>query len=271
MLELDLYGNAIAGIVLSAIVCGTIGSYIVVRRLVFVSGSIAHASLGGIGVALLGGWSPLLGASIFAVGSAVGIRGLSGQSEREDSIIAVFWTLGMSVGVVCAFLAPQYGADLPSYLFGNVLLLDNGDLCLLAVMSLLTIVGFACRSKTISLIAFDRDCAFVRGMPVAVVEYIMMAFIGLAVVSVLRIAGIVLAIALLTIPQMTASALRPRSLAKMMVLSVLLCLACSLTGLYLSVLFNLPVGATIVIIAALLYLIVRLLPILTRVGETQKA
>lgn len=154
------FQHALLGSLLASIACGIIGTYIVTRRLVFISGGITHASFGGIGIGLYTGLSPLLTAAVFSVLSAFGVEWLSHRSDmREDSAIAVFWTFGMAVGIIFSFLAPGFTPDLSSYLFGNILTITTGDLVLLASVSVLLAGFFAVFLRPIVAIAFDREFA----------------------------------------------------------------------------------------------------------------
>lgn len=252
--ELSFFRNALAGAFLAAVACGIVGTYVVVRRLVFICGGITHASLGGVGIALYLGWPPLWPALAFSVLSALGIRRLAAgdKEEREDSLIAVFWTFGMAVGVLFAFLTPGYGADLTVYLFGNILSITAPDLWLLGAVTGVLLLGCGLFLRPVAAMAFDADFMRTRGFPVRAAEYVMMVLIAVTVVAVLRIVGIVLALALLTIPQMTAN-LFTSSLRRMMVLSVVLALGVCLAGLAASYFLDIPSGASIIVCACLLY------------------
>ena len=132
ILSYTFFQNALLGSLLASILCGLIGTYIVARRLVFISGGITHASFGGIGIGVYLGFSPILSAAVFSVLSACGIQWFSHRRDmREDSAIAIFWTLGMSIGIICSFLAPGFTPELSSYLFGNILTVTPSDLYLL--------------------------------------------------------------------------------------------------------------------------------------------
>ena len=145
------FQHALLGSLFASIACGIIGTYIVTRRLVFISGGITHASFGGIGIGLYTGISPILGAAIFSVLSAFGVEWLSKRKDmREDSAIAVFWTFGMAVGIIFSFLAPGFTPDLSTFLFGNILTITLSDIWMLAILSLVLIGFFTCFLTTIS-------------------------------------------------------------------------------------------------------------------------
>lgn len=206
ILEYGFFRNALIGAALASIVCGLVGTYIVTRRLTFISGGITHASFGGIGIGVFLGVSPILSAMVFSVLSAFGIQWLSSRGNvREDSAIAVFWALGMSVGILFCFLAPGFVPDLPSFLFGSILTIESGNLWLLAALCVITLFLFTAYYRIIVSTAFDPEFARSQRLPVSLVEYTMMALIAMTIVSTLRMVGIVLAMSMLTIPQMTAN------------------------------------------------------------------
>lgn len=176
----------------------------------FISGGLTHASFGGIGLGLYTGISPILSAALFAVLSAFGVEWLSKRKDmREDSAIAVFWTLGMALGIMFTFLSPGFAPDLSAYLFGNILTITWSDIALLGGLAVLLILFFALYLHPIIYVAFDREFARSQGIPVQVFEYVLMMFIALTIVACLRMVGIVLVISLLTVPQMTANLFAP--------------------------------------------------------------
>jgi zinc transport system permease protein len=175
---------------------------------------------------------------------------------REDSAIAVFWTLGMSIGIICCFLTPGFMPDLPSFLFGSILTIGKGDLILLSALTLLVILLFAFFLRPIQNVAFDRNFAQSQHLPVAFIEYLMMAFIAMTIVSTLRLVGIVLAISLLTIPQMSAN-LYTFCYKKMIFLSIVIGWVDCLSGLYISYALNVPSGASIIFISIIMFLLLK--------------
>ena len=259
ILEYSFFQNALLGCVLASILCGIVGTYIVTRRLVFISGGITHASFGGIGLGVLLGVNPILSALLFAVASACGVQWISTRGRvREDSAIALFWTFGMSVGIICSFLTPGFMPDLPSYLFGSVLTIGRVDLCLLAVVTGIVVLLFSALWRVIIAISFDPVFARSRHLPVRLVEYVMMVIIAVTIVSTLRLVGVVLAISLLTVPQMTAN-IFTSSYRRMMLYSIFFGIIYCLMGLYVSYWFNVPSGAAIIFVSILGYALCRLL------------
>jgi zinc transport system permease protein len=258
LLQYTFFQRALLGSLLASIACGIIGTYIVTRRLVFISGGITHASFGGIGFGLFAGISPILSAAIFSVLSAFGVEWLSKRSDmREDSAIAVFWTLGMALGIIFSFLAPGFTPDLSAYLFGNILTITAADIAMLTVITLLLILFFGLFINPIIYIAFDREYARSQRLPVVAFEYTLMMFIALTIVACLRMVGIVLAISLLTVPQMTAN-LFTYNFKRMIWLSIVIGFAGCLGGLVTSYLLNVPSGASIIFFSIIIYAVCKL-------------
>lgn len=253
LLQYTFFQHALLGSLLASIACGLVGTYIVTRRLVFISGGLTHASFGGIGLGLYTGISPILSAVLFAVLSAFGVEWLSKRKDmREDSAIAVFWTLGMALGIMFTFLSPGFAPDLSAYLFGNILTITASDIALLGVLSVVLAVFFGLYLRPIVSIAFDREFARSQGLPVEFFEYALMLFIALTIVACLRMVGIVLVISLLTIPQMTANLFSHR-FHRIIWLSIGIGYLSCLGGLLLSFYLNVPSGASIIFFSILIY------------------
>lgn len=253
LLQYTFFQHALLGSLLASIACGLVGTYIVTRRLVFISGGLTHASFGGIGLGLYTGISPILSAALFAVLSAFGVEWLSKRKDmREDSAIAVFWTLGMALGIMFTFLSPGFAPDLSAYLFGNILTITASDIALLGVLSVVLAVFFGLYLRPIVSIAFDREFARSQGLPVEFFEYALMLFIALTIVACLRMVGIVLVISLLTIPQMTANLFSHRFHRIIWLSTGIGYLSC-LGGLLLSFYLNVPSGASIIFFSILIY------------------
>lgn len=255
LLQYTFFQHALIGSLLASIVCGLIGTYIVTRRLVFISGGLTHASFGGIGIGLYTGISPILSAAVFAVLSAFGVEWLSKRKDmREDSAIAVFWTLGMALGIIFTFLSPGFAPDLSAYLFGNILTITWSDISLLACLAISLSFFFIRYLRPIVYIAFDREFARSQGIPVQRFEYLLMMFIALTIVACLRMVGIVLVISLLTIPQMTANLFSHR-FHRIIWLSIGTGYLSCLGGLVLSFYLNVPSGAAIIFFSIIIYAI----------------
>lgn len=267
ILQYTFFQNALAGSILASILCGIIGTYIATRRLVFISGGITHASFGGVGLGVYLGFSPILSAAVFAVLSAFGVQWFRKQQNmREDSAIAIFWTFGMSIGIICSFLTPGFMPDLSSFLFGNILTITAPDLYVLAALTLLTALFFGAFLRSIIAISFDREFARSRHLPVTLFEYILMALIALTIVATLRMVGIVLVMSLLTIPPTTAN-IFTHNYKRIIFLSILLGNVSCLGGLFLSYHFNVPSGASIIMVSILLYLCCKIFSLIFPAGK----
>ncbi len=261
-LQLGFMRNALAAGILVSIACGIIGAYVVVNRIVFLSGGIAHAAYGGIGLAYLVGSDPTLTALGFSLLSSM-VMGVVHRetSERSDTIIGVIWAIGMALGVVFVDLTPGYKADLMSYLFGSILAVPQRDLWLMLGVDLLVLLVIAVLYKELLAVSFDETYATVRNVPVELVYYSLLALTALTVVMMMRIVGLIMVIALLTIPA-AISGQFVRGMRKMMLSSSLLGIVFTVVGLALSYALNLTSGATIILVAAtgyLVSLVVRLL------------
>lgn len=183
LLQYTFFQHALIGSLLTAIACGIVGTYIVARRLVFISGGITHASFGGLGLGFYLGMNPIWMALVFAVLSAFGVEWASKAHDvREDSAIAGVWSLGMALGVIFIFLTPGYAPNLSAYLFGNILTITAGDLW--GMLALVVVVGtlFLLFLREIVYVAFDRDFAQTQGLPVKAIEYAMMCCIAVTIV-----------------------------------------------------------------------------------------
>ncbi len=240
---------------LASFACGVIGSYVVVKRIVFISGGIAHAVLGGMGIAYYMGFHPLIGAIIFAILSAllIGIISLKTR-QREDTIIGAFWAIGMAVGLIFISRTPGYNADLMSYLFGNILLASSQDIYIIIALDVVIAVMVFLFYKQFLAVCFDEEYARLQGVNVEAIYLLLLCLIALTVVILIQVVGIIMVIALLTLPAGVA-AHYVRNLAGMMLLSVILGSMFTSGGIYLSYEPNLPAGATIIILAGAAYLL----------------
>ncbi len=246
-------GNAALAAVLSGIACGIVGTYIVSRRLVFMSGGITHASFGGIGIAYYLGANPLIGALIFAVCSAVGIEAFSRKGRiSEDAATGVLWSLGMSVGIIFVFLTPGYAPNLMSFLFGNILLVDSANLIWLCVLDAVLILLFSLCYRAIIYTAFDREFAASQKLPVGIISHLMMILIAVTIVLNIKTMGIVLLMSLLTMPVVIAGTLT-RNYKRITVWSCVGGASATLIGLYVSYESNIPSGAAAIAALAVAY------------------
>lgn len=245
--------HAALAAVLAGIACGIVGSYIVSRRLVFMSGGITHASFGGIGIAYYFGANPLAGALIFAVCSAVGIELFSRKGQiSEDAATGVLWSVGMSVGIIFVFLTPGYAPNLMSFLFGNILLVDRANLLWLCALDAGLILLFGLCYRAIVYTAFDREFAATQRLPAAAINGGMMILIAITIVLNIKTMGIVLLMSLLTMPAVIVGTLT-RSYKRIMIGSCGVGCAATLAGLYVSYVSNVPSGAAAVAVLAAAY------------------
>lgn len=230
----------------------------VTRRTVIAGGGMAHASLGGVGMGAYFGFPPLVGAAVFAVASGFGIKWLgSKRNVREDSAIAMLWTLGMAVGILFAYMAPGFMTDLPAYLFGDILSISSADIYALGTLTIVSLIAYVALRRVIISVACDRDFARTQGLPVDWIETLMMALTALTIVGCLHMVGIVMVISLLSVPQMTAS-LFVRNYDRMVWLSALIAYISCLGGLTLSYLADVPGGASIIVVSIGIYILCRM-------------
>ncbi len=259
ILNYTFFQNALWAILLLSIVSAIIGTYIVTRRMLFVTGGITHASFGGLGIGYYFGISPTLSALLFATLSALGADRLSrGKNIREDSAIAVMWALGMAVGIIFIFMTPGYTPGLSEFLFGNILTITLTDLSVFAGFVVLLLLFTAGQYRIIVYTAFDSDFANTRGVHTRLVNTVMTLFVAIAVVLSIRMVGIMLLISILSLPQMSAELFCQR-FRGIIWLSGTICLLGGLVGLWLSYLLNVPAGATIVFTLALIYFVAKLI------------
>lgn len=264
LLEYSFLQNALIAAVLSGVVCGVVGTYIVAKRMVFLGGGITHASFGGIGIAYYLGLNPILGALLFAVISSLGIEwGARRGKIREDSVIGIVWSVGMAIGIIFIYLTPGYAPNLMSFLFGNILTVNTTDIFALSGLVLLLLLYLLFLLRAAMYVAFDADFARSRGIPVNAISYIMAIFIALAIVFCIRSVGIVLLISLLTVPAVIVNSLT-KSFGKITLWASVVAVAGNIAGLYISYAFNIPAGAATIFLLALTLLIIKLLPLRSR-------
>ena len=251
--------NALIGISIISIASAIIGTYIVTRRMVSISGGITHACFGGLGLGYYLGVSPVLMASVFAVAASLFVETLSQKWKvREDSAIAVVWALGMAIGVIFIFMTPGYVPELTSFLFGNILTINTGDIILFACYTAVLVIFFSLYFKTIVAIAFDRDFARISGLPVTAISLTMTVLIALCIVLTIKLVGIMLLMSMLSLPQMIAENFFHKY-KSIMLASVAISLIGSLTGLFLSVAINVPCSALIVAVFAAMFFITKII------------
>lgn len=253
--------HALIAAILASFASGVIGSYVVVKRIVFISGSIAHSVLGGMGLFLwlkrvygIDWLEPIYGAFLAAILSALLIGWISLRfKQRKDAVIASIWSTGMAVGVIFVSLTPGYNVELMNFLFGNILWITKTDLWLLLILDLFVLWVVGKNYFKFLAVCFDEEQAVLQGVHVERTYLLLLSLVALSVVLLIEIIGVILVIALLTLPP-TIAGLFTRKLSKMMVFAVLLTIIFNVVGVFLSYQINWPMGATIALLVAAAYL-----------------
>ena len=239
----------LAGILVS-LAAGIIGSLIVVNRMVFLAGGIAHTSYGGIGMAVYLGMPIFLGASIFAVAAALLVAYLTlYQRERIDTFIGLIWAVGMAIGVILVDLTPGYNVDLMSYLFGSILAVSSSDLMMMGILLILIVAIVTFRYRDILAVSYDSEYAALRGVNVPLFYSLILVMAAMTVVMAIKVVGLILVIAMLTIPVYIAEKIS-LSLLGMMFYSGMISMLFTLGGLILSYSYDLTSGASIILVSA---------------------
>jgi zinc transport system permease protein len=254
-LQFDFMRNALWAGLLVSVACGIIGTYVVVNRIVFISGGIAHTAYGGIGLGYLLGFNPVWGAILFALAASLGMAWVQRRTrQRADTIIGAMWAIGMALGILFVDLSAGYKADLMSYLFGSILAVPRSDLFLMVALDAVILLVVSLFYKELLAISFDETYSIISNVPVERLYLLLIAMIALTVVMLMRVVGLIMVIALLTMPA-AISAQFTRDLRKMMALSIGLGILFTSTGLWLSYWLNLTSGATIILVAGSSYVI----------------
>ena len=249
-LQLEFVRNALVAGVLVSVVCGVIGTLVVVNRIVFLAGGIAHAAYGGIGLSFFMGWPYVVGTTGVSLLSAGVMAAVTlNARHRVDAMVGVIWAVGMAMGVILLDLTPGYNVDLMSFLFGSILAVPVSDLWQMATIGLVVIAIVTYYYNDFLAMSYDDEFARLRNVPVTFLYCLLLSMVALTVVMIIRVVGLILVIALLTIPPFIAEKLTG-SMRSMMVLSSILSCLFTITGLWLSYLFNLTSGATIIMVAA---------------------
>jgi zinc transport system permease protein len=252
-LQFEFMRNALAAGMLTSIICGIIGTLIIVNRLVFLSGGIAHSAYGGIGLAFFFGWPYMVGAIGFALFSAMIMAAVSLKSkQRADTIIGVMWAMGMACGVLLLDITPGYNVDLMSYLFGSILSVPQTDLVSMAVVGVLILGLIIYFFQDLLAMSYDEEFAQIRGVPVKRLYFMLIGIVAVTVVIVVQVVGLILVIALLTIPPYIAEKYT-KSMVNMMILSCFLGMSFTTGGLWLSYTFDMTSGAAIIFLAGIIF------------------
>jgi zinc transport system permease protein len=254
VLQYEFMRNALAAGLLAAIACGVVGVYVVVKKIVAISGGIAHASFGGVGLGYLVGINPVLGALFFTLASALVMGQVTRKTKLpEDTAIGILWAIGMALGVIFIGITPGYVPDLFSYLFGNILTVPTSDLLFMLILDAIIIVLVIVFYKGFLALCFDEEFGTVIGAPIWALYLLLLCMIALTIVVLIRVVGIILVIALLTVPAALAKQFT-YDLRKMMVLSVLFGAIFTFGGLWLSFVLDLASGATIILLSGIVLL-----------------
>ena len=253
MFELAFMQRALVAGIIIGLVCGTLGFFIVLRRLAFIGVGISHSAIGGVAIGLLAGLNPIAVATVFAIAVAIGIAKISTDDRiGEDAVIGVFFSTSMALGVVLFSMAGGYQQDLFGYLFGNVLAISTGEVVMLAVASISTITILAFKLKEFLFIAFDEEIARAYGQPVDKLNTLLLVLIAVTVIIGVRLVGVLLIEALLVVPAATAALVASNFRGQLLLSALIGCLS-AVGGLVTAYAFDLAAGGTIVLFAAALF------------------
>jgi len=258
-LQYPLFQRALLVGLAASVACGVVGSFVVVKRITSLSGGLSHAAFGGVGLGYLLGFPPLLGAAGFALLCGL-VIGLTHQRMRSalDTLVSIVWSAGMALGILFIALSPGYAPDMETYLFGSILYVPSDSVVMVALLDAVIVFLVGLRFRELRAICFDEEFARTLGLPVERLFLLLMAMVSLAVVVLINVVGIILVIALLTVPAATARLWVDR-LAAMMVLATLLSAACTTGGLFFSyglsnhLDVNIPPGPVIILLSVAFY------------------
>lgn len=253
LLAMEFMQNALMAGVLVSIACGIIGSLVVVNRIVFLAGGIAHTAYGGVGLAFFFGWPVMLCTSAVALLASMimGVITLK-KNERSDTVIGVLWAGGMAMGIILLDITPGYNVDLMSYLFGSILTVSGSDLVMMVVLNVVILILTLVFYNHFLIMSFDEEYASTRGIPTLILYMVLLAMVALSVVMIIRVVGLILVIALLTIPPYLAERFSS-SLGKMMIVASLWSVVFCITGLVLAYLYDITSGAAIIAVATVIF------------------
>jgi len=259
ILDFSFFHQALIAGLLASVACGIVGTYVVVKEITSISGGISHAALGGVGLGYLLGFNPLIGAAIFAVISGLFIGAVYLKEHQSlDTLIAMVWSVGMALGVIFLALTPGYKPDLSNYLFGSILFVPNSYLFLVAGLDILLILTVFFLYKELQAITFDEEFASIMGVPINPLFLALLTLTSLAVVTLIRVVGVIMMIALLTTPAVIARRWSS-NLAATMVLATVISAFCTTIGLFASLALSdtfavdIPSGPLVIICAAICY------------------
>ncbi len=254
ILQYVFFQKALIASVIVSIAVGIIGTYITVKKISLFSGSIAHGSFGGLGLSYYLGFNPLLGALVFSLFGGVLISAVRKSARKNlDALLTIFWTSGMAIGLIFVFLTPGYAVDLFSFLFGNILLINSSDLYFMVALDVIIVGTIIIIYNSLLATLFNEDFAEVRNIKTSLLYLILFILISITIVMVIKVVGVVLAIALLTIPSSAAS-LVSKKFGNILIFSILISLLITIGGLFLSYYLELQSGPVIVLCGVFVYL-----------------
>jgi zinc transport system permease protein len=254
-LGFEFMQNALVAGLLASVICGIMGTLVVVNRIVFLSGGIAHAAYGGIGLAFFFNWPFLLGTIGFSLFAAMVMAAISHTiKHRADTIIGVIWALGMAFGIILIDMSPGYNVDLMSYLFGSILAVPRSDLYFMALVGVVMTILIVYYYQDLLAMSYDEEFARIRGVPVKMLYFGLIGMLAVTIVLVIQVVGLILVIALLTIPPFIVEKYAS-SMVQMMVASSVLGALFTLTGLWLSYRYNLTSGASIIMVSGIVFVV----------------
>jgi ABC-type Mn2+/Zn2+ transport systems, permease components len=252
-----LYRAFIAGLLLS-IAAGIVGTYIIARRLVFLTGGITHASFGGIGMAYFAGINPIWGAFVFSILSALGIDLATTRGKlREDSAIGMLWSFGMAIGIIFIALTPGYAPNLMGFLFGSIVTVTTFDLIVIIAVNIIVLLSFGAFFRWILYSAFDAEFAKTQNIPVHLVNSLMLILVSITIVAGIRMVGIILLLSILTLPSSTAN-LFTRRFKTIALIAIAINMISISAGLIFAFELNIPSGAAVVFVQVLVFAIAKL-------------
>lgn len=256
VLQLAFFQHALIASILVSITCGIIGVYVVINRMVFLSGAIAHGAYGGVGIAFFLGVAPLLGGGVFALFLAflIGVITLK-DKHNADAIVGASWAFGMAVGIIFTDITPGYNVDLMSYLFGGILAVSDGDIYAMSAVTAIVFVVTSLLYRKLQAMSFDSEFASLRGVKVHFLYFLLLALISLCIIVSVRAVGLILVIALLTIPPYIAKTFA-KHLHVMILISTILSLVLCVSGLFISYFLNVSSGACIILLSSVVFFMV---------------
>jgi zinc transport system permease protein len=257
--QYEFMQRAFIAAVLVSIACGVVGTYVVIKRIVSLSGGISHAAFGGVGLGYFLGLDPVLAAIPFSILSAIGIGTINQRVKvSEDTAIGILWSVGMALGIIFISLTPGYAPDLFGYLFGNILTVANSDLLIMFILDLIIIATVFLFQREFLAISFDEEFSKALGMRSEFIYMLLLSMVALSVVVLIKVVGVILIIALLSIPAAISKQFT-HDIKKLMFFSVIIGIILTIAGLLLSYIFNLASGATIILVLGIAFTIFSLL------------